>query len=801
MAGRTGTLATTGVIALVAAAALDVTGRLGAIGPARFTVYQVLAFAMILAAGWLLASGRLTLPRTPLTIPVLAFVAAAALAIIPAGDRGVALVQAVSLASSAALAALAVIFVRSPSQGTRVVLGTLGIAAVLGALAVLETAGIFAVHLPAIIGPAGEIRARATFADPNILASFLMTGALLAVPQLLWAPLGRRTRLLGWGGVALALAGLAATFSRGALGGLTIGLFCIVALMRAGGRTRRIFLAAVIIIALLVGAFVLTARVGGDAAADAANDASTMDRIYLAEGAVRMWLDHPFGVGPGNFPLEYPAYRNPEASVGLVESHTAYLTVLAELGWLGLLAFLWVLGRFFGRTTLPVARRASDGATRALAVGAGAAGLALCAQAFTYSLEGSKFLWLTIGLGAAALGLHAGTRHPRGHAVPGTTSAPVICHVTSVNIPTDGRILYHECRSLATRWRTVLVCRDDAPARTIEGVEILPIPRSGGRLQRWLSIGRLMRLAEGVHAELYHFHNIELVPTMARFALLTGIPVIYDAHEHHPDAMANKAYIPRFARPGVAALTERIERRHVPTFAAVVVADAALEKRYAAWSPRVVRLDNFPPLDLFDAAGSSVADPAAPILLYVGSLSEVRGYDDMLETIRLVRQDLPAAKLLLVGTPTDEVRPRLAALHDPAVIVKGPVPYGEIANVMRGATVGLSLLRNIPKFQKNVPTKVFDYMAASLPYVATDLTPVRELTGGVGGRLVPPGDPASAARAVLALLADPTAAREAALAGRRLIEERLNWAPLEARLFGLYEEILGAGPSEGESTP
>jgi hypothetical protein len=56
--------------------------------------------------------------------------------------------------------------------------------------------------------------------------------------------------------------------------------------------------------------------------------------------------------------------------------------------------------------------------------------------------------------------------------------------------------------------------------------------------------------------------------------------------------------------------------------------------------------------------------------------------------------------------------------------------------VMQQAHVGLSLLRDIPKFQKNVPTKVFDYMASGLPYVSTDLKPVRQLTGGVGGELV-----------------------------------------------------------------
>ncbi|MRS12216.1 MAG: glycosyltransferase [Actinobacteria bacterium] len=368
---------------------------------------------------------------------------------------------------------------------------------------------------------------------------------------------------------------------------------------------------------------------------------------------------------------------------------------------------------------------------------------------------------------------------------------PVICHVTSVNIPTDGRILYHECRSLARRWRTVLVCRDNSEPRTLEGVEIVTAPKRGGRLRRWAEVRRVVALAEAQNADLYHFHNVELLPAMARFARRAGVPVVYDSHEHHPDAMLTKTYIPAPLRRLVAWWVDRTERRLAPRFDAVVVADEALERRYTALGVRrVVRLDNFPPLDLFPRAEHAV--PERSTLLYVGSISAVRGFDDMLECIRLVRAELPEARLRIVGTPTEEVAARLAEVDAEAVEFVPPVPYGEIAAVMQGASVGLSLLHDIPKFRKNVPTKVFDYMAACIPYVSTDLTPVRVLTGGVGGALVPPGDPAAAARAALAFLRDPGAAGAAALEGRALVEERLNWDALVPRLFALYEELLAA---------
>lgn len=369
------------------------------------------------------------------------------------------------------------------------------------------------------------------------------------------------------------------------------------------------------------------------------------------------------------------------------------------------------------------------------------------------------------------------------------TRAPIVCHVTSVNIPTDGRILYHECRSLAKRWWTLLVCRDNEPARSLEGVEIIPVPKKGGRLRRWLEIRKVVKRAEALDADLYHFHNIELIAPMARLRKRTGAPVIYDAHEHHPDAMMTKSYIPAPLRRLVADYVDRTERRYVPLFEAVVVADDALARRYTELGARrVLTLHNFPPLDLFKPGTIMPFD--RPTLLYVGSISAVRGFADMLETIDLVRQEMPAAQLVIVGTPTEEVAAGLAQVDASAVKVLEPVPYGDIARIMSKAQVGLSLLHDIPKFQKNVPTKVFDYMAARIPYVSTDLTPVRELTGGVGGVLVAPGDPAAAAAACLALLRDPVMAAAKAAEGRRLIEERLNWDALEPGLFALYEELL-----------
>ncbi len=367
-----------------------------------------------------------------------------------------------------------------------------------------------------------------------------------------------------------------------------------------------------------------------------------------------------------------------------------------------------------------------------------------------------------------------------------------VCHVTSVHVPTDSRVLFHECRSLARRYRTLLVCRDDAGSRTLEGVEIIALPRPKGRLARFAGSRNIAEAAQNTGAALFHFHDPELLPAMASLRRRTGRPVIYDAHEHYPDAMDQKAWIPAPLRPTAARWADRLERKHVPSLSAVVVADAALRERFEAMHPTVVELDNYPPLDLFGPQAARSKDP--PTLVYVGSVSKVRGFYEMVDVLKRVRERVPDARLAIYGRPTEEVAKQLAGyletLPPDAVTMHGPVSYGDIGSAFGEASVGLSLLQPHPKYDKNVSMKVFDYMAAGLPYVASDFAPLRTATGGVGGALVPPGSVDEAASAVLAFLEDPDALAAAGRAGRGLVEESLNWGIMEPRLFELYEGLL-----------
>ena len=305
-----------------------------------------------------------------------------------------------------------------------------------------------------------------------------------------------------------------------------------------------------------------------------------------------------------------------------------------------------------------------------------------------------------------------------------------VCHVTSAHQPMDSRVLYHECRSLAKHYRTVLVCRDDGPSREAEGVEIVTVPKARGRIGRFLGRRELIRIAEGLEADLYHFHDPELMEPMLALGRRTGKPVVYDVHEDYPSAMDQKAWIPAPLRPVAASWADRTEHRCAPH----TRRSSLPTRRFASVSSRWPRM-----LSSWTTTRRSKCSVARcraltgpPTMVYVGSVSEMRGFHEMVGVLRGVHEVRSDARLVVYGRPTEEVAPQLdatiASFPEGTIEFRGPIPYGRIREALAEATVGLSLLRPHPKYEKNVSMKVFDYMALGVPWVASDFAPLRDAT-------------------------------------------------------------------------
>jgi glycosyltransferase involved in cell wall biosynthesis len=276
----------------------------------------------------------------------------------------------------------------------------------------------------------------------------------------------------------------------------------------------------------------------------------------------------------------------------------------------------------------------------------------------------------------------------------------------------------------------------------------------------------------------------------------TRRPSIYDIHEANADFIAVKDYLPAIARRPLAALVRHLEPRLARGESGLIFADDAIAAAFAGFRGPKATLFNFPGRELIER-GAAVSRMRRPVVLYLGGMERNRGAALMMAAFAEVAAQMPEARLLIVGhfMPAGLEGEMMADAErrgiDHAVTFTGRVPFERIGDYLSQAAVGWVTWQSYAKNQKNVPTKLFEYMAFGLPVVSSDLPSIRPfMDGKANGLLVEAGDPAAHAAALLRLLQDPATAASKGQAGRRLVETRYNWQAMAPRLLALYQAIL-----------
>jgi len=382
-----------------------------------------------------------------------------------------------------------------------------------------------------------------------------------------------------------------------------------------------------------------------------------------------------------------------------------------------------------------------------------------------------------------------------GGRIPPPFDAPAppmrIAHVTTLHPPDDARIVVRECATLAAAGHKVhLVARgagrldDDAivPA-PIEVDEVRTGPRGLARRLRGA-----LKAARAVGADLYHLHDPELLPLVLPLKA-GGAAVVYDVHEDAPReviAFGSSRALGR-ARSLAWIAAEAAAARIVD---GIVAATPTIEHRFPR--SKTVLARNFPVAAEVDAfAGPPLAE-RPPVALYVGGISTLRGAHELVAGIERVRVD--GARLVLAGDfQPPELRAELSQLPGwERVDALGRLPRDGIAEQLRRARVGVVTLHPIAIHHDALPVKLFEYMAAGIPVVASDFPLWREIVQGAQcGVLVDPQDPAAVGEAIERCLADPAAAEEMGRRGRDAVQLRYAWEPEGQRLLALYARIRG----------
>jgi glycosyltransferase involved in cell wall biosynthesis/predicted metal-dependent phosphoesterase TrpH len=300
----------------------------------------------------------------------------------------------------------------------------------------------------------------------------------------------------------------------------------------------------------------------------------------------------------------------------------------------------------------------------------------------------------------------------------------------------------------------------------------------------------ILELVEGEAPEVVHVATPGPVGACGLLAAkLLGLPIVGSWHtELGPYALhltrdqliadAFERYIEWFYRQCDIVLAP------TTTVAHGLAARGFAEDRLRVWG-RGVDAELFTPLRRSEGLRARLALDGAPLLLYVGRISDEKRLQVLIDAFSLLAGDLPDLRLVIVGD--GPAREQLETAAPKGVAFLGELRGRELAQVYATADVFC-----FPSTTDTFGQVLLEAAAAGLPSVAADAGGAPELVRqGATGLLVPPNDPRAFARALDELVRDPSLRSRLGAAAREWALD-WTWGRSHAQLLDAYREAAGA---------
>ena len=368
-----------------------------------------------------------------------------------------------------------------------------------------------------------------------------------------------------------------------------------------------------------------------------------------------------------------------------------------------------------------------------------------------------------------------------------------VCILTSVHKALDVRIFHKQALSISKNGYDVVLIGQHEKHETIDSIRIIPVGKPQSRLLRMLGTLRLLLLGLREDADIYHFHDPELIPAGLMLKLL-GKKVIYDAHEDYGASILSKNWIPGFTRRLVAGAMNCVEGLSSRLFDAVIAVDSSIAGKFRG---NVTIVANHPHENLLDSVKSNSEQVNARqnkvfTCIYAGGLGRDRGVCEMVKALEHI--DFPVKLVLLGEFENEEIRNEVEALPGfSKVDYRGIRPWSEVIKITLSCDAGLIMFQPTPAHM-NISTgnnKFFEYMMAGIPVVSADLPGLRRMIEENNcGMTVDSTRPLQIAKVIEYLYRNRDIARKMGKNGRKAFLEKYNWESQETKLLYLYEHLF-----------
>ncbi|MCA1802993.1 MAG: glycosyltransferase family 4 protein [Rhodothermaceae bacterium] len=366
-----------------------------------------------------------------------------------------------------------------------------------------------------------------------------------------------------------------------------------------------------------------------------------------------------------------------------------------------------------------------------------------------------------------------------------------IVHLTSVHIPTDTRIFQKELKTLRSSGYHVTLIAPGSEDQVLDGITVRHIPVYRNRLKRFvMGPWNIYRLARKMNADIYHFHDPELV-TAGLALKMGGRRVIYDVHEDMPRQLYDKDYLPSWIIKPLSYILEKFELFAASRFDGIVTVTPTINRRFPA--DKAVMVQNFPILNHYLEIKTDNYLRRPNMVIFMGMIQDIRGISEVTEAMVKISGDFPGAEFRLIGKIVPDSYKHSLSQSEGWKYVNsfGWLSQQEVNTHLEQARIGVVTYHPYPNHIEAQPNKLFEYMAAGLPVIASDFPLWRNVVDTYKcGLLVDPESVSDVVKAVSFLLANPAEAEAMGKRGRQAVIDHFNWDSEAEHLKNLYKKVL-----------
>lgn len=362
-----------------------------------------------------------------------------------------------------------------------------------------------------------------------------------------------------------------------------------------------------------------------------------------------------------------------------------------------------------------------------------------------------------------------------------------ICQVSSVHKTFDTRIFKKICVSLTEKYDVYYVSAN-AKNEVVNGVNIIGVELPQSRYKRFFKLDRVYKQLCLIDADVYHFHDPELLSIGAKIHRRLGKKVIFDSHEDGPMQFLTKEYLPQWFAYMVCKIYTVYEKYYLKKYDAVVSVTPSIIERLKKINPNTYQITNYPKYKDVDIQGNTYENKVC----FFGGILPQWMHDKIIMALKGIN-----VKYILAGPvyPPNLLEKLLTEENREQIEYKGIIKQEECLHYMRQCSAGLAIIDYVANFGGKLGTlgnnKLFEYMLQGIPVVATDCVLWKEIIDKYKcGICVNPHCINEIRDAILYYVNNPAIAREHGRNGQEAVKAVFNWETQERVLFNMYNNLL-----------